>query len=154
MRYMHQSEQITSMVALAALPGAGAGGIEVTGGYLVQLLPEATPPVIEAMTAHLAALPPITTMLAQPAVTAAALVAEVLHGFEHAELASSPLVFGCTCSETRLMLGILSLPPAEVQSMIDGDPLEVRCDACGSTYTIQPAQLRELRDIRARGYQA
>jgi molecular chaperone Hsp33 len=152
MRYMHQSEQTVSMVALAALPGPDGAGVGVAGGYLVQLLPEATREVIDTMTAHLANLPPIGDML--PGASAADLVEAVLLGFPHAELATSPLTFGCTCSENRFILGILSLPADEVQSMIDGDPLEVRCDACGAIYTIRPEALRELRDIRAKGYKA
>ena len=142
MRYMDQSEQTVSSVttvAVAALPGGS--GIGVAGGYVVQRLPEATREVIDAMTAHLGTLPPIASLLAPsdaPPATAASLVAAILSEFEHAELASSALSFGCTCSEARFMLGILSLPAAEVESMLDGDPREVRCDACGAQYVIQP----------------
>jgi molecular chaperone Hsp33 len=152
MRYMHQSEQIVSMVALTALPGAG--GVRAVGGYLVQLLPEATREVIDAMTEHLGNLPPIATMIDGPGRDAAALIADVLAPFEFAELASSTLVFGCTCSPARIMSGILSLPAAEVDSMLEGDPLEVRCEACGRQYVIKPAELGEFRDMRARGFQA
>jgi len=152
MRYMHQSEQIVSMVALTALPGPG--GVRVVGGYLVQLLPEATREVIDAMTEHLGNLPPIATMLEGSNRTAAALIADVLAPFEHAELASSSLVFGCTCSPTRIMTGILTLPTEEIDSMIAGDPLEVRCEACGRQYVIQPTDLREFRDMRSSGFQA
>jgi molecular chaperone Hsp33 len=156
MRYMHQSEQTVSMVALTALPGPGPGGVRVAGGYLVQLLPEATPEVIAELTDHLGNLPPITQMLegGEATVSAAGMIETVLNRFEHAQLASSPLRFGCTCSEGRVMLSILTLPDAEVDSMIAGDPLDVRCDACGARYTIQPDALRELRDMRAKGIQA
>jgi molecular chaperone Hsp33 len=150
---MHQSEQTVSMVAVAALPGPD--GIRVAGGYLVQLLPEATREVIDAMTEHLGNLAPIASLLERADPTSAAgLVASLLHRFDHAELASSALSFGCTCSEGRFALGILSLPDDEVDSMIAGDPLEVRCDACGATYTIQPDQLRELREMRRGGHRA
>jgi len=155
MRYMHQSEQTVSMVALAALPGPGPGGVRVAGGYLVQLLPEATPEVIAELTDHLGNLPPIAQMLegGEGAVTAGGMIDTVLHRFEHARLASSELRFGCTCSEVRVMLSILTLPDTEVESMIAGDPLDVRCDACGSQYTIQPDALRELREMRSKGLQ-
>lgn len=152
MRYMHQSEQIVSMVALTALPGPG--GVRAVGGYLVQLLPEATREVIDAMTEHLGNLPPIATMLEGEGRTAEALIADVMKPFEHAHLATSSLVFGCTCSPARIMMGILSLPPAEVDSMIAGDPLEVRCDACGKQYVIQPGELRDFRAMRAGGARA
>src|SRR5262249_51209678 len=93
MRYMHQSEQTVSMVAIAALPGPD--GVRAAGGYLVQLLPEATREVIDAMTEHLGNLPPLAALL-EGTLSAADLVEFLLHRFEHAELASSPLAFGCT----------------------------------------------------------
>ncbi len=143
MQYMKQSEQIVSMIAVAALPGPG--GVRAVGGYVVQLLPEATREVIAAMTDHLGNLEPMTSLLEGRGRTAAELAATVFAGFEHAELASSPLRFGCTCSEIRVMTSILTLPPVEVERMLDGDPLEVRCDACGAKYEIDPAALRSFR---------
>lgn len=144
MRYMKQSEQIVSMIAVTALPGPG--GVRVVGGYVVQLLPEATPEVIGAMTDHLGNLDPLSALLEGRGKTAAELAAVVFEGFEHAELASSPLAFGCTCSEVRVMTSILTLPAAEIDSMLEGDPLEVRCDACGTGYVIKPETLRDFRD--------
>lgn len=144
MRYMKQSEQIVAMIAVAALPGPG--GVRVAGGYVVQLLPEATPEVIAAMTEHLGNLEPITSLLEGRGRTAAELGQVVFAGFEHAELASSPLHFGCTCSEVRVMTSILTLPSTEIDSMLEGDPLEVRCDACGAAYVITPDALRGFRD--------
>jgi molecular chaperone Hsp33 len=147
MRYMKQSEQIVSMIALTALPGPG--GVRAVGGYVVQLLPEATRDVIGAMTDHLGNLPPIANLLEGAGRTAAELAATVCEGFAHAELASSPLAFGCTCSELRIMTSILTLPTAEVDSMLEGDPLEIRCDACGKGYVITPDTLRGFRDSRS-----
>lgn len=146
MRYFKQSEQIVAMVALGAL--AGPGGVRVCGGYVVQLLPEATREVIDAMYAHLAGLEPIDELLLGRGRTAAELAHAVFAGFAHAELASSPLRFGCTCSETRVMMSILTLPDEEVDSILGGDPLEVRCDACGTNYVIEPERLHAFREQR------
>ncbi|MBE7451047.1 MAG: Hsp33 family molecular chaperone HslO [Kofleriaceae bacterium] len=146
MRYMKQSEQIVSMIAVAALPGPG--GVRAVGGYVVQLLPEATREVITAMTDHLGNLEPMAILLEGRGRTAAELARTVFAGFEHAELATSSLRFGCTCSEVRVMTSILTLAPDEVESMLGGDPLEVRCDACGTQYRITPEALRAFRDQR------
>ena len=146
MRYMKQSEQIVSMIACTALPGPG--GVRAVGGYVVQLLPEATREVIDAMTDHLGNLEPIASLLEGRGRTAAELGQAVFAGFEHAELATSDLRFGCTCSELRVMTSILTLPADEVESMLGGDPLEVRCDACGRQYKITPDALREFRASR------
>jgi molecular chaperone Hsp33 len=144
MRYFKQSEQIVAMVALGALPGPG--GVRAVGGYVVQLLPEATREVIDAMTDHLGALEPIGILLEGRGKTAPELAKAVFAGFEYADLASSELRFGCTCSEVRVMTSILTLPDVEVENMLSGDPLEVRCDACGQQYRITPDALRHFRD--------
>jgi molecular chaperone Hsp33 len=144
MRYFKESEQIVAMVAIAALPGPG--GVRAVGGYVVQLLPEATREVIDAVTDHLGQLEPMSILLEGRGRTAAELAKVVFEGFPSAELASSPVGFGCTCSEMRVMTSILTLPETEVESMLEGDPLEVRCDACGRQYVIAPEALREFRD--------
>jgi redox-regulated HSP33 family molecular chaperone len=43
------------------------------------------------------------------------------------------------------MSSILTLPPAEVDAMLTGDPLDVRCDACGRQYHIAIETLRAHR---------
>jgi molecular chaperone Hsp33 len=142
MRYMHQSEQTTSMVVVEAL--VDRGGIRASGGYLVQLLPEATPETIAAMTERLTAFERID-VLREPAPAAAGIVAALFAGIPHTLLADSELMFGCTCSEERVLAGILSLPGADVKEMADAaQALEVKCDACGRRYEIDPATLRAL----------
>jgi molecular chaperone Hsp33 len=145
MRYFKESEQITAMVALTALPGPG--GVRAVGGYVVQVTPEATRDGIAAMTEHLAALPPIAILLEGDGRTAGELAATVFAGWKYADLASSVLAFGCTCSAVRVMTSILTLPDDEVESMLAGDALEVRCDACGRKYRIEPDDLRDFREL-------
>lgn len=142
MRYFKQSEQITAMVAIAALPGPG--GVRAVGGYVMQVTPEATRDGIERMTAHLAGLPSVTSML-EGRRNAHALGKVVFEGWEHADLADSPLMFGCTCSQQRVMTSILTLPDSEIDAMLDGDALEVRCDGCGRNYRVEPDELRSFR---------
>ncbi|MBK9034127.1 MAG: Hsp33 family molecular chaperone HslO, partial [Myxococcales bacterium] len=102
------------------------------------------------MTDHLGGLEPIGILLEGRGKTAPELAKAVFAGFEYADLASSELRFGCTCSEVRVMTSILTLPDGEVESMLGGDPLEVRCDACGRQYRITPDALRGFRDQAAR----
>jgi molecular chaperone Hsp33 len=143
MRYMHQSEQTVSMVVVEAL--LEDDRLVASGGYLVQLLPEATPTVIDAMTERLASLEHIGPVLASAEPSPNALIETLFAGFEHTELADSALEFGCTCSEERVLAGIISLPHEDVREMADtSEPVEVRCDACGRRYEIEPATLRAL----------
>lgn len=141
MRYMQQSEQTVSVIAVTAL--AGADGLAAAGGYVVQLLPEAERPALRAMTRHLDELDSLDRLLSGPVTSSRDLVSRLLTGFEHAELADSPLCFGCTCSEERVLSGLARLGPDDVASLVGSDaPLEVRCDACGQRYEIDPEDLR------------
>jgi len=142
MRYMQQSEQTLSVISVTALAD-GAEGVAAAGGYLVQLLPEAERPALSAMTRHLDGLDSLDRLLSGPVVTSRDLVSRVLFGFDHDELADSPLCFGCTCSEERVLGGLARLGGEDLASLLDADsPLEVRCDACGRRYEIEPADLR------------
>jgi molecular chaperone Hsp33 len=142
MRYMQQSEQTVSVISVTAL-GDGSDGLAVAGGYVVQLLPEAERPALRAMTRHLDGLDSLELLLAGPVTSSRDLVSRLLLGFDHAELADSPLCFGCTCSEERVLGGLARLAPEDRASLLDSEaPLEVRCDACGRRYDIDPEDLR------------
>jgi molecular chaperone Hsp33 len=161
MQYMQTSEQIVAMAAISAASGeggaaggaAGGGRVGLVGGYLVQVLPEVTREGLEALTRQLAELPPVGELVAAAGADPRVIIQRVLEGFPFAELADSPIAFGCTCSEARIILGILSLGAEEVASMEAGDPLEVRCDACGTQYVIEPSSIRAMRELRERGEQ-
>jgi molecular chaperone Hsp33 len=142
MRYMQQSEQTVSVISVTALTD-GADGVAAAGGYVVQLLPEAERPALRAMTRHLDGLDSLDRLLAGQVTSSRDLVSRLLSGFEHDELADSPLCFGCTCSEERVLSGLARLAPDDVASLLDAEaPLEVRCDACGRRYDIDTDDLR------------
>jgi molecular chaperone Hsp33 len=134
-----------------AAAGALVDVVAQVGGYVVQVLPEVTREGLEAMSRHLTALPAVHTLVAAAGGNPRLLIDRVLEGFPFAELADTPVMFGCTCSEARVITGILSLPADEVLSMEAGPSLEVRCDACGTTYDIDPSSLRAMRELRERG---
>lgn len=148
MRYLKDSEQILAMVALAALPGPDR--VRAAGGFLLQVLPEASPEAIGEMTEHLSDLPPVASLIEGPSATPEDLIATVLHGLDYAVLASSGLEFGCTCSQERVLSSLLTLPDQEVMDMVAGGVLDVRCDACGTRYQIEPVVLSSAR-ARLRG---
>jgi molecular chaperone Hsp33 len=151
MQYMQTSEQTVAMAAVGAVEGSAERAVRQVGGYLVQVLPEVTREALAILTEKLADLPSIETLVEEAGADPRALVRRVLEGFPFAELADTPVAFGCTCSEARIIMGILSLGSDEVASMEAGDPLEVRCDACGTRYQIEPSSIRAMRELRERG---
>jgi molecular chaperone Hsp33 len=142
MRYLHQSEQTVSMVVVEAL--LDDGELRAAGGYLVQLLPEASRDGIEAMTTRLEGFEQIAALRGE-APSPDQMLGALFDGLPHTRLADSSLAFGCTCSEERVLAGILSLPSDDIREMADAaQAIDVRCDACGRRYEVEPATLRAL----------
>ncbi len=159
MRYMQESEQTVCIAQLCALPagvsapGNGAPAVRAVGGYLVQLLPEATVEVIAEMTDKVSALPALTHWL-ENAQDARGVVATLLDGFEYTELAASDIAFGCTCSEERFIMGILTLQTTDLEEILNDPIIEVSCDACGQQYHIAAETVREMQVAGKRRYEA
>lgn len=143
MAYMQESEQVVSMIAVTTL--LGEDGVGASGGYLVQLLPEAERGPLMVMTERLRDFERLDDVLAHEGASADLLLEELLYGMPFTRLEDSPLSFSCRCSELRVMATLASLPRSDIEEMVDeGKILDIRCDYCGKDYQVAPAQLRSL----------
>lgn len=144
MAYMQESEQVVSMIGVATL----FDGDEVVsaGGYLVQLLPEVERGPLMLMTERLAHdFGSFDEVLKKTGGSADVMLDELLYGMPFQRTESSPLRFGCQCSDLRLMASLATLPRADIEEMLkDGKVLDIRCDYCCKDYQINPEQLRTL----------
>jgi molecular chaperone Hsp33 len=143
MEYLLNSEQITSVIAVAAL--LDHGELSVAGGYIVQLLPEAKPETLAAMTDRLTRLPSIESLLTLGKGEPRDVVAALLAGTEYTHLEETEQRFACRCSQERLLATLGTLGPGEIRSMIDeGKPIDINCDYCNRDYQISVDELRTL----------
>jgi molecular chaperone Hsp33 len=143
MEYLLSSEQVASSVAVAAL--LDHDRIAVAGGYLVQLLPEAQPEALAAMTDRLTRLTSIESLLSMGKASPGELADALLAGMPFTRLGESPLRFSCRCSKERLLATLATLDPGEIQGMIDeGKPVDITCDYCNLGYLIAVDELRSL----------
>lgn len=143
MAYMAESEQVASVITSCSV----LDGETVTrsGGYFVQLLPEAERGLLMVMTERLASFPSLETLLANEAMTAEELLGEILYGMPFAVTSESTVRFGCNCSQERLLGSLATLPKTDLAEMIaDDKPLEIKCDGCGKQYVVTPAELVPL----------
>ncbi len=144
MAYMQDSEQVVSMIAVATL-FAQSGEIEVAGGYLLQLLPEVERGPLAVMTERLRDFERLDEVLRGESGSPDKLLDELFYGMPFARTGSSPLSFGCACSQTRVLTSLATLPRADIEELIrDGEALEIRCDFCGKEYGVYPAELTAL----------
>lgn len=148
MAYMQESEQVVSVIAVAALLSEG-GAVASAGGYLVQPLPEMEQGSLRIMTERLAGLPPVDRLIADPGGSAEALLHEIVQESPYFHVDEAPLSFGCTCSADRVRAGLATVGKDDLAAMIrEGRPVEIRCEFCGTDYVIALDALRAL--LRAR----
>ncbi len=144
MRYMQLSEQIVSMISLGA---AVEGENPTAGGFVVQLLPEATEAeaAMQTMTRRLEDFVEIRERLRKSDGSPSQMIEQIFEGMSFTWLHSSDLHFGCQCSQVRVMTTLSALVRSDIQELVDeGEPLSIGCDYCGTSYTVEISQLRGL----------
>jgi molecular chaperone Hsp33 len=144
MEYLQTSEQIVSMVAIAA-PFTEDGELVRAMGYLLQLTPETRRGPLEVMTLRLQDFQSITAQAMDPAQSPTTLVEELLYGMDYAVTSEVPVEFSCGCDGTKVLASIASLSRADLEDLLStGEPIELNCDYCTRSYVVTPAQLRGL----------
>lgn len=144
MRYMQLSEQIVSMISLGS---AVEDESPTAGGFVVQLLPEATEAeaAMQTMTKRLERFVEIRDRLQESDGSPALLIEQLFEGMPFTWLHSSDIRFGCHCSDVRVMTALSMLDRSEIQELVDeGEPLSIGCDYCGASYNVDVARLQGL----------
>lgn len=148
--YYAVSEQIPTVCALGVLVSKETGKAMLAGGLLVQLLPGADEESLARLEKNVAALEPVTTMLAK-GMDGEAMARKALEGFEVEVLDSYPVKYACTCSRERLQAALATLPPDEVEHLADETGvMEAHCQYCNRTYRFTRSELEKLAgELRA-----
>ncbi len=144
MRYMQLSEQVVSMISMGSVL---EGDRPASGGFVVQLLPEAreADAAMETMTRRLEDFVEIQQRLQANDASPSRLIEQLLEGMPFTWLQSSEIRFGCQCSDLRVVTALSMLDRSDIQEMVDeGEPLSMNCDYCGAAYTVELSQLRGL----------
>ncbi len=142
--YLGQSQQIPSIVALAAIPIEER--VEVAGGYILELMPGYTDETVR----KLEALSQMNGSLAdriQQGATAEELIDTYLLNFEFKEIEHPhPFHYKCGCSRDRVERSLLLLGPTTLDDMIASqEDATIGCEFCGKQYTITHKELENLR---------
>ena len=144
--YFDQSEQIPTMIALGTVVADDDDShVVAAGGFLVQILPEARDREgpLALMMLRLEDFVDIRERLRDTDASPEQMIDEVLYGFDLETLGTDPIRFGCACSEERFRTSLYTLDAASFAELAAStDPIESKCDYCGTTYRIDPASLR------------
>lgn len=137
--YLAQSEQIPSAVGLSVFVNDD-NSIGVAGGFLVQVLPNATDEAISSLEAKLKDLPLVSQLMREGKTPEDIL--DLLFDGDVKVLDKMPVKFECDCSKERFAEALMALPKHEVRAMIDEDHgATAVCHFCGSQYQFSEAEL-------------
>ena len=146
--YFAQSEQTPSVVGLGVLIEKDLS-VAYSGGFIVQLMPDATDETITVLEENIKGLKSVTEMLSA-GLSPEQILEEVLNGLNPRVLETKPACFKCDCSRERIEESLISLPASDLTDMInDGKPVEVRCQFCNSKYEFSVDDITKLRDSKS-----
>lgn len=139
--YYSVSEQIPTAIALGVLVDT-EGRAVVSGGFMIQLLPNTPEEIAVEIENKIKSLPSISEML-----SSGFSPLDIINNLaKDAKILSETKVeFKCNCSKEKFARGILSLGSKEIKAMIDEDhDCNTTCHFCGSEYYFSDSELNEL----------
>lgn len=142
--YYAKSEQIPTAIGLGVLVGTDNKAI-CAGGFMIQLMPEATEEVAGMIEDRMKEIKPITEML-ESGMTAEDILFYLTEGFDM--LVQNETVepkYQCKCSEKRMHDAVVSVGKKELRKIIDEDgKCEVECQFCNSKFVFDKPTLEEM----------
>ena len=141
--YFASSEQVPSCVGLGVLMERD-NTVKRAGGFIVQLMPDATEEIIGKLEANLAQITSVTGLLDQGD-TPEMILEKLLGNLDLEILDRLDTRFYCNCDKVRVGKVLISLGKKELQSMIDeGKEVQLNCHFCNTDYTFSVEELKEL----------
>lgn len=141
--YYAVSEQTPSSVALGVLMNKD-NTVAYSGGFIIQLLPDAGEEIIEKLEQKLSTITSVTALLANGK-TPEDILEDILGEYGLEILDKMDTQFYCNCCKDRVKKALISVGLKDIQSMIDdNEPIELKCHFCNSTYEFTVDELKNL----------
>lgn len=139
--YFMVSEQIPSVVSVGVLVN-DTNEILSSGGFIIQLLPEATDEDIEFIENKMKDFPSVSSLIHEGKTPE-----DILNMlFDDVEILDhQDLFFECDCSREKMKQALMTVGKDEIQAMIDEDHgCEIKCQFCNTAYQFDEEELKEL----------
>lgn len=141
--YFAVSEQVPSSVALGVLVDTDCT-VRQAGGFILQLMPDASEETISRLEQKLAGIPSITEMM-ERGMKPEDIIMDVLDGFSPEILERVPVGYRCNCTRDRVERALISIAAKDLKEMMkEGKDIEVGCQFCDRKYTFTPEDLRRM----------
>ena len=142
--YFASSEQTNSSVGLGVLVGKEEEVLQA-GGFIVQLMPDITEEEIVKLEESLSKITSVTAML-EKGMTPEDVLNEILGELDLEILDTIPVGFKCDCSKEKVRGALSLLNDSDINSIIDdGQPIEVKCHFCNTSYEFSLDELKEIQ---------
>ena len=141
--YFAVSEQTPSVVGLGVLMEKN-NTVKQAGGFIIQLMPDATEEVISALEQKLAGVNSVTALL-EAGNTPEMILEQFLGDMDLEINEQTDTRFHCNCDKDRVAKALISIGKEELQKMIDdGEPVELNCHFCNTNYVFSVDEIKEL----------
>ena len=141
--YFAQSEQTPSAVGLGVLVETDTS-IRRAGGFMIQLMPDATEERICKLEERLNTIPYVTDLL-DMGKTPEEILETILVDMDLKIMDRVPASFYCNCSRERVEKALLSIGKEELEKMIREDKkANLHCHFCGKDYAFTESELCQL----------
>ena len=141
--YYAQSEQTPSAVGLGVLVDTDTS-IRCAGGFIIQLLPDASEEVISKLEESLNRIPYFTDLL-DMGKTPEEILGMILEGLDMKILDTIPTEFYCNCTKERVEKALINIGKDELEKIVTEDKkANLHCHFCGKEYDFTEKELAEL----------
>lgn len=141
--YFAKSKQTPTVVALGVL--INKDGVKAAGGYIIQLMPDATEEDIQKIEKALSEAPSVTTMISEN--KSLEDIARIVTGDQDIlVLAQDPEIkYECDCDREKFEKGLISLGKEELNKIIEETgEAEIVCHFCNEKYHFSKDELEEI----------
>ena len=141
--YFASSEQTPSSVGLGVLMTKD-NTVNVAGGFIIQLMPDATEESISIVEEKISTIKSVTSML-ENGLDPEGIINLILGGLDPEILDKMPVRFHCNCSKERVSKALIAIGRKELDNIIaDNEPIEVKCHFCNKAYNFTVDELKKL----------
>lgn len=141
--YFASSEQTPSSVGLGVLMTKD-NTVNVAGGFIIQLMPDATEETISIVEEKISTIKSVTSML-ENGLDPEGIINLILGGLDPEILDKMPVRFYCNCSKERVSKALIAIGRKELDNIIEeNEPIEVKCHFCNKAYNFIVDELKKL----------
>ena len=141
--YFASSEQTPSSVGLGVLMTKD-NTVNVAGGFIIQLMPDATEETISIVEEKISTIKSVTSML-ENGLDPEGIINLILGGLDPEILDKMPVRFYCNCSMERVSKALIAIGRKELDNIIEeNEPIEVKCHFCNKAYNFTVDELKKL----------